>query len=443
MEVLSRRVDLLGYFRPVVAHPDDDRIELMRDRYQLGDRCAWAITDEEADHLMAGGQEDEVFKRVIAAYRELADRCSFVVIEGTDQTGARAALEFEFNARLAAHLGASVVATVNGRDHGPGETADIVSLAANVLDQDGARLTAVIANRVAPDMIDDFTAQFADAEHFTAVVPEDHRLGMPSLGEVIRALDARPIHAPPGDDETPVTTVKVAAMSLPNLLDRLEDGALVVAPGDRPAVLVGVVASRMSANYPDVAGILLSGGFDPAPQVLELLKGIGNVSVPIHATDLDTHATVQAVDHVRPVITAGATRKIATALGLFEQHVDIEGLLEHINVTRSETITPLMFEYDLIERARSDRRRIVLPEGSDPRILRAASLLMRRQVADLVVLGNEEEIARRASSVGADLYWRRGRGSGHQPAARTLRAGLRRGAQSQGHGAGPRRRGHG
>lgn len=403
MEVLSRRVDRLGYFRPVVAHADDHRVELMRDRYQLGDRASWAITDEEADHLMASGEEDEVFKRIIASFRELAARCSFVVIEGTDQTGVRSALEFEFNAQVAAHLGASVIALVNGRDNEPEEAVDAGNLAARALAQDGARLAAVIANRVEPEQVAAFEAQFADVPIFTAVVPADHRLGMPSLGEVVSALDARPIHAPGDDDDTPVTTVKVAAMSLPNLLDHLEDGALIVAPGDRPAVLVGVVASRMSTNFPNVAGILLSGGFDPDPKVLELLEGIGHVSVPIHATDLDTHATVVAVDEVRSLITAGSDRKIATALGLFEQHVDIEGLLDTIEVARSDTITPLMFEYDLIERARSDRRRIVLPEGGDPRVLRAAGLLMRRHVVDLVLLGDEDVIASRASAIGADI----------------------------------------
>jgi phosphate acetyltransferase len=403
MEVLSRRVDRLGYFRPVVPSADDHRIVLMRDRYQLGDRASFALTDEEADQLLATGDNDEVFKRVIATYRDLAEQCGFVVIEGTDQTGAHSALEFEFNAQLATHLGASVVALVNGRDHTPDEVVDAARAGARAMEDDGARITAMIANRVAPDQLDEFRTRLDEMDYFTAVVPEDHRLGMPSLGEIAAALDARPVHATEGVEEVPVTTVKVAAMSLPNLLDRLEDGALVVAPGDRPAVLVGVLASRMSSEFPDVAGILLSGGFDPDARVMRLLEGIGNVTVPIYATPLDTHATVQAVDHVRSVISVGATRKIATALGLFEDHVDIDGLLQHIEVTRSETVTPLMFEFDLIERARANRKRIVLPEGTDPRILEAASLLARRQVADLVLLGDPEEIRRRASGVGADI----------------------------------------
>ncbi len=403
LELLSRRVDDIGYFRPVVAGPDDHRVALMRDRYQLGDRAAFAFTDEDVDALLAQGKQDEVFKGVISAFRDLAERCAFVLIEGTDQTGTRSALEFDFNARLANHLGASVVALVNGGEHDPAEVAESVQVAATALTGEQVTTAAIIVNRVLPDNVPAVRDLLQDSDVLISVIPEDVGLGMPTLDEVVNALGARQVHRGRGDVDVEVTSFKVAAMSLPNMLDRLSDGELIIAPGDRPDVLIGTLASRIADTYPDVAGVLLTGGIAPHPQILRLLEGLGGIPTPIYAIDTDTYATAQAVSQVAPVIRAGSARKIATALGLFETHVDTVAFLERIEVTRSGRVTPLMFEYDLIERARANRKHIVLPEGTDERILKASSLLRRRDVVDLTLLGVEEEVRRQASAVGVDL----------------------------------------
>jgi phosphate acetyltransferase len=110
-----------------------------------------------------------------------------------------------------------------------------------------------------------------------------------------------------------------------------------------------------------------------------------------------------AVATVRPVLRADNERKLAAALGLFESSVDTAELGRRIALARPERVTPLMFEYDLIERARADRRHIVLPEGDDDRILRAAELLLRRGVCRLTILGAPEGVRERAASLGVDL----------------------------------------
>lgn len=402
LELLSRRVDDIGYFRPVAVGPNDHRIALMRDRYQLGDRAVYAYTDAEVDALLAQGRQDEVFKGVIAAFRDLAQRCGFVLVEGTDQTGTRSALEFDFNARLANHLGASVVALVNGGGAGPEDVAESVRVAATALAGEDVTTTAIVVNRVDPDDVDTVRALLDTVDTPTWVIPEDPRLGMPTLAEVTAALDAEELHHGLGKADIEVSDFKVAAMSLPNLLARLAGGELIIAPGDRPDVLIGTLASRLADTYPDVAGVLLTGGIRPDPEIMRLLEGLEGIPTPIHAVPTDTYATARAVAAVASVITAGSTRKIATALGLFEAHIDGDVLAERIAVSRSARVTPLMFEYELIERARADRQHIVLPEGTDERILRATSLLRRRDVVDLTLLGDPQEVRRRASAVGVE-----------------------------------------
>ena len=107
-------------------------------------------------------------------------------------------------------------------------------------------------------------------------------------------------------------------------------------------------------------------------------------------------------------LAADSQRRYDTALAMFERHVDTEELTRSLGLAQSTVVTPLMFEYGLIERARSDRRHIVLPEGDDDRILRAAATVLARGIADLTILGEQIEVRARAIELGIDIQRRRG-----------------------------------
>ena len=102
-------------------------------------------------------------------------------------------------------------------------------------------------------------------------------------------------------------------------------------------------------------------------------------------------------------LAAGSQRRFDTALALFEQHVDTEEFTRALGLAHSGVVTPLMFEYQLLERARTERKRIVLPEGSDDRVLKAAATVLARGIADLTILGDEAEVRGRAIELGLDL----------------------------------------
>jgi phosphate acetyltransferase len=137
--------------------------------------------------------------------------------------------------------------------------------------------------------------------------------------------------------------------------------------------------------------------------VTRLVDGYGGAGIPVVAIDGDTYTVTRAVTGVRGAITAGSTAKIAAAIGLFEDNVDVTALVERIDLARPTRMTPLMFEHALIERARADRRHIVLPEGGDDRVLRAADQLLHRGVVDLTVLGAERDVMARAGALGLAL----------------------------------------
>jgi phosphate acetyltransferase len=196
--------------------------------------------------------------------------------------------------------------------------------------------------------------------------------------------------------------VIVAAMSLPHVLDRLLPDGAVIAASDRTDLLPGLMLAHQSGTFPTLSGILLTGGYEIPESIMRLSEGVQQ-DLPIAMTKLGTFTTAERVMRVRGPMTRDTSRKIETARRVFAEQVDQSALLTAINVSASEVRTPLMFEYQLMERARADRQKIVMPESEDDRILEAASILLRRGVANLILLGDETKVRARASVLGLDL----------------------------------------
>ncbi len=411
VELLSHRVSRIGFFRPIVQRVPDNDLELIRARYHLpDDQVGFAFIADELRELVSGTREvaDAGMAQAVAAYRALEEHCDIVVIEGTDFTGPSAPLEFDFNARVARHLGAPVLAVVNGSGRTVDEVIETVRVSEESLTGQGDTVLALIVNRVDPSSLDAVKAALARRpEHAPPVwaLPEDDALRYPTLAELGTALAADVVSGHLDDLSREVRHVKVAAMSVPNLLDRIEEGTVFITPGDRPDVLVAAALTRHSGAYASVAGVLLSGGLRVDDRVAALIEGLGESGkpLPLLAVDDDTFDTAMAAAAVEGPITPANERKIEAALGLFEHHVDLGRIEERTHLARSTVVTPVMFQYDLIERAKAARARIVLPEGTDDRILEAADRLLRRKVCELILLGPEGQVRQRISDLALEL----------------------------------------
>jgi phosphate acetyltransferase len=403
-EMLSARLRRIGFFRPIIrsATEPDPQIELMRARYQL--RSSYGEmhgpTAEEVTGLIAHGAHEEIEKRVLAAYRELERQCDFIVCEGTDFVGSTPALDLDLNANLANQLGCPVLVVVNGA--ASADPVEEVQLAREELQRKDCELFGVIVNRVAPDAVEQLERRLAPhtGQEWVYVMPEHAELNYPSVGEIQVALGARPVLSRDGQLDRDVRDVRVAAMSAEHFIEDLEDGTLVVVPADRSDIVVACLASTLSPSFPSVSGLLLTGGYQLSPTVRGLLEAS---PFPVFEIDARTHVAAAAISHVRPVLRAGGERRIATALGVFERSVDKVELQMRFMVERPARMTPTMFEYELIERAKAARAHIVLPEGDDERVLRAADILLRRGVLALTVLGDPDAVRVRAAALGLDL----------------------------------------
>ncbi len=236
-----------------------------------------------------------------------------------------------------------------------------------------------------------------------AALPDNPVLSAPTVRALAEAVGARLVLGTDSWLDREALGFIVAAMSLPNVLTRLRPDVMVIAASDRPELIPGLLLAHQSGTFPTLAGIVLTGGYPIPDSIVKLSEGVQH-DLPIVSTELGTYATAERLARVRGPMIKSSTRKLETARRLFAENVDADALLAAMNLSGSEVRTPLMFEYQLMERARAAGKHIVLPEGSDDRILEAAAILLRRGVADLTLLGDANSIRARASALALDLH---------------------------------------
>ncbi|MEO7005931.1 MAG: phosphate acetyltransferase [Terrimesophilobacter sp.] len=408
LDALSHRVSRVGVFRPV-ARSIQERDYVLELLLAAGtaelsfDDCIGVTYDD------VHANPEAALSRIIERYNAVERVCDAVVIVGSDYTDVATPTELSFNARVAANLGAPVLLVLTGRDldEVAGRSADQLRQIAEItmpeLAAAHAAVLAVVVNRVDATRLDDITRSVSAAAHVPVwSIPEDRVLVAPTVGTIMAACDGRLVKGDPALLQREALSVVIAGMSMENVLTRLDDGAIVVVAGDRSEVLLALLMANASGTFPSLAGVVLNGGFAISATIEKLITGL-DPGLPIISTDLGTFDTAQRIAQSRGKLAADSQRKYDTALALFEQHVDAAVLLDRLDVGHSDVVTPLMFEFGLIERARSDIRHIVLPEGGDDRVLRAASTLLGRGVAKLTILGDEPEVRTRAAELGLDI----------------------------------------
>jgi phosphate acetyltransferase len=414
-DAMSRRVGRVGLFRPLVrVGVADPVVSLIRRRFPslFGEDDAQECCGVSYDAMHA--DRDRAIHTIVERFRRLERRCDAVLIVGTDYTDVGAPTELAYNGEIALNIGAPVLLVASGHDRCAEDVATATQLAVEVLREQGNEVIGTIANRVRPADLpglkylierrlreshpEDGPGRLPRVE----ALPELPLLSAPSLAQVMQACEGNLLLGRPEDLEVEVTDVVVAAMTLPNALEHLREGSLVITPGDRADVIVGVLAAHDSSTFPRLSGVLLTGGLTPASSIRRLVDGF-HTELPVGLTGLATFDAATAAGQTRGALTDGSPTRVKAALELFGRHVDGPGLLDRLELTRSAAVTPLMFEQDLVELARARRMRIVLPEGTEPRVLLAAAEALRRDIADITLLGDAADIAKAAALAGADI----------------------------------------
>ncbi|MBF0256506.1 MAG: phosphate acetyltransferase [Gammaproteobacteria bacterium] len=409
MDRLSASNGNVAYFRPIIMDENDSVMRLMRSRYGSHEGAIhYGLLASEARPLLAAGEKDEVIKRILSRFQVLEHSYSHILCEGVDYAASLPGEELDFNLELANHLGCQVVAVLDGFQHDPSQLCEDLQALQETLEEHHSAVFALFINRVEPELMTDLKEKLKCDEELAKLplylIRQQPLLDMPSVGEVAQALNAKVLAGSPASLEREVVHFQVAAMELPHFLRRVQDGSLVITPGDRSDLIVGSLMADASRNYPQIAGVLLTGGLTPAPEVMRLVDGLGRANLPILLVETDTFTTAMAASRVESHLNPENPRKLAAALALTEElEIDCGSLIGDEMADRSERTTPLRFEYEIIQRARSDRQHIVLPEGAEERVLRAAEVLLLREVADITLLGDVDEIRAKAAHLALRL----------------------------------------
>ncbi|MFH2091903.1 MAG: phosphate acetyltransferase [Pseudomonadota bacterium] len=412
METLLRNIRKVGFFRPFIStNPDsgkrDNDIELIRRHFNLDFEYheMFAYSTSEIDNLLSSGKQEELLDTILVKYQAMEKKCDFILCEGTDFVGSSSSFEFDVNAEVANNLGCPVLLVASANSKTASATFHAAELAFESFAKKGCHVIATVVNRCPPDQLIEIEnllkAHPLMSKQLIFPIPNIPVLGKPTIGEIAKITNAKILY---GEDKLQrhVHGYSIAAMRLPNFLERVEHGSLVIVPGDRADILLGCLAAEHSRAMPDIAGIMITGGLYPGKSIIKVMDGFPKI-MPVLMVETDTFPTASFIDNLHAVITPENVRKISHVIGIFDQHVNNEELSDIIIKTQTTTITPKMFEYRMLHQAKKYRQTIVLPEGEDERILKAAEILVRRDVVDLILLGNADRIREKASEAGVRL----------------------------------------
>ncbi|MFE0104812.1 phosphate acetyltransferase [Streptomyces sp. NPDC059009] len=404
MELLTRQVDRVGVFRPLVHDGPDRLFDLLRARYRLAQDAAsvYGMDYHEASALQAEQGTDELVSRLVDKFHQVAREYEVVLVLGTDFADTQLPDELALNARLANEFGAAVLPVVGGKDQPAESVRAETRNAYRAYESLGCDVLAMVTNRVAAEDRDEIHERLdARLPVPCYVLPDEPALAAPTVAQITHALGGEVLLGDEAGLARDALDFVFGGAMLPNFLNALTPGCLVVTPGDRADLVVGSLAAH-SAGTPPIAGVLLTLNERPGGEILTLADRLAP-GTPVVAVTGGSFPTAGELFALEGKLNAATPRKAETALGLFERYVDTAGLMGRVSAPSTDRLTPMMFEHKLLEQARADRRRVVLPEGTEERVLRAADVLLRRGVCDLTLLGPEETIRKKAADLGIDL----------------------------------------
>ena len=414
MELLEGTIQRVGFFRPIARMNEggpavDPNIELIRNHFRLEDDVEWmyGVPAKTAEEYVARGKFDELMEIIIDRYKAYEEKVDFILIEGTNYEGVTTWFEFDTNAEIARNLAAPVLIIVKGKDRTTDEIVSSTVMSKERFEERGCDLWAVVVNMVDAGRLEEIREELktriaAAGVDLVGVIPEEEMLMRPTVAEIVAELRAKVLYGDKHLDNV-TTGCTVAAMKLENFLDRMHPGTLVITPGDRMDIVAGLMAAQVSATLPNISGIVLTGGFLPPPSIDRMIQGLRTMRVPIVSVETNTFETTLAVNNIKSVIRPDNHRKIDTALSLFARNIDADKLRAKIAVPVPETLTPKLFLHQIIRMAAANHKRIVLPEATEERILRATEALLRRNVVEPILLGEEEKIRARADELKLQL----------------------------------------
>ncbi|UTW68093.1 phosphate acetyltransferase [bacterium SCSIO 12643] len=396
-EVALRHTKKVALFRPIIRDTQvgckDHNIELILNHHNLDQpyESTYAMERTEALNLLAHNKFDQFIEQVINKYKQLEEAYDFVICEGTDYIGDGSEFELDLNALIAKNLDLPVLVLGQGLGRDIDDILTPIQWAIQSYQDHNCKILGTIINKVQPErrteLLSKLRKELPEHAGELSAIPTNKILSSPSVREIAEQLNAKVLFGHEHLDNL-VYDFQTVAMRLNNYFKLMTEKSLAITPGDRTDILVGAMQASMSNKRPNVSGIVLTGGMLPSDETLEVIDGLPQ-KIPVLSVDSFTFETSVKAEQVKSSIHQKDTQKIALSLDLFDKYVEASKFFKKLAGLKSKGMTPKMFLYHLRKIAGNNRRKIVLPEGNDIRILQAIEILQSQNLVDLVLLGDE------------------------------------------------------
>ncbi|MEB8328847.1 phosphate acetyltransferase [Flavobacteriaceae bacterium KMM 6897] len=412
MQLLLGKAAKVGYFRPIIDDflpgQMDNHIKTMITYFDLeiAFEDAYAYTRSQIIQKKNKGKEDEIISKIIGKYKAIEDRFDFMLVEGTDFSGEDNIIEWDINVLMAKNLGIPTILLSSGVGKTVEDLIGNLQIAYDSFKEKGVQVLSVVANKVNPEYLDvvkNGLKANLPSDVLVNVIPLNPVLANPTIKEIVEELDGKVLFGEAYLNNQ-AGFFSVGAMQLRNYLTHLKKDSLVITPGDRADIILGALQANVSANYPTISGIVLTGGLLPEDSITKLIEGLSEI-VPIISVEGGTYSITNRIGDIRPRMYAENLQKITTSIHAFQNHVEVNALEDRLITFKASGITPRMFQYNLVKRAQAIKKHIVLPEGMDDRILMATKELVDSNTVDITLLGDPKEITEKIArmDLGLDL----------------------------------------
>jgi phosphate acetyltransferase len=377
VQALRRDRVAVGFIKPIMQPVDrgsaDHATDFARSllHLEVPEPMPFAVAEA---RVRAGGL-DALLEDLVAAVELAGAGCDAVVVEGLiPDAGLQIAARL--NAAMARAFSAALIPVLSGTGRDAAALAALVDLGMRQFaeGEEPPPLAGVLVNRLHSGTHPALPARLPGSSGDVPVigdVPWEPRLSALRLKDVKETLTLG-VERAGALDNTRVLDFLVAGSGVEGVIDRLRPGSLVVVAGERSDIVLA--SSLVYLQGMPLAGLLLTCGSRLTPHVAALLRGPGLTQLPVLTTREDTYATGALLAGLSHHVRADDTERMHQVLTHAAEHIGTGGLLALIGGPGRLRMPPPAFRHRMVEATRAANKRVVLPEGEEPRTLQAAAI---------------------------------------------------------------------
>ncbi|HRF43428.1 MAG TPA: phosphate acetyltransferase [Candidatus Competibacteraceae bacterium] len=386
------------------------------------------IPVSEAENLLGHDRENVLLEEVITRYEQAAQNASVVIVEGLVDTEEQP-YGTHLNAKMALSLGARIIIVAAPGHDTPRQVADTVEVVAqayggirhqrmlgcilNLLDApvdptghirfDFSRAVDNDGPGHEVEFRTECTRRWPETFKLLGCIPWQRDLIAPRVQDIMHMIGAQVLNE--GYLGRRVTHVVLGAPTLVNTCQEFRAGAMVIVPGDRDDLLLAICMAAMSGTQ--VAAVLLTGGFKPDPRIWKLCGAAFDTGLPVLTVPYTALQAVLYLPYLNLEVPLDDRGRMSQAVEAVASHISLDWKEPLLSTIDERRLSPPAFRHMLVERARRASKRIILPEGNEPRTIEAAIICHQRGIAHCILMGDAGRMhrlsARRGLSIPSDI----------------------------------------